>query len=163
MTWQWNHFEELVETAREKWVCETRLVLGAETEWVTRGYKFRILEFCPVLFSPRPFSALCSRCSAQWRRGISFYLCTSSWPAIIMWCHHKNRIYIWPVYIGTPRKKQHLCSCVRLLACAYLAMYVYIYSPSLLCARSRVEFRPLKKRKARNAALCKLNCVCTLL
>ena len=27
-------------------VARDRLVLGAETDWVTRGYKFRILEFC---------------------------------------------------------------------------------------------------------------------
>lgn len=37
-------------------VARDRLVLGAETDWVTRGYKFRILEFC--LGDPVPPPAL---------------------------------------------------------------------------------------------------------
>lgn len=59
-------------------VARDRLVLGVETDWVTRGYKFRILEFCLAI----PSLWLLTTSLYRTMEGIS-YPRNLSWPTIM--------------------------------------------------------------------------------
>lgn len=69
-------------------VARDRLVLDAETDWVTRGYKFRILEFC--LGDPVPPPAL----DSVPHNGTYLFLSAQLVLTYHNVCPYKNRISI---------------------------------------------------------------------